>query len=117
MNRTTQGLRALLVAALLTALAWPATADAGGRYRLQVNGISCPFCAYGIEKKLGAIQGVEKVEVQLDEGAVIVQTRRGTELTEESARKAVEAAGFGLQGFEVMEAAEGPASPSEEEPR
>jgi len=110
MNRGIRGLCAFLVAALLAALALPAAADAGSRYRLQVNGISCPFCAYGIEKKLGAREGVESVEVRLDEGAVIVRTRPGVELTEERARKAVEAAGFGLQGFEVLE----PAAPSGE---
>jgi len=85
-------------------------ADAeGGRYRLRVNGISCPFCAYGIEKKLGALDGVETVEIRLDEGAVIVRTRPTAELTEKRARKAVEAAGFGLQRFEVLAPATGPA--------
>ena len=101
------GLLAGILLGICGGLSLPAgAADAeGGRFRLRVNGISCPFCAYGIEKKLGAREGVESVEVRLDEGAVIVRTRPGGELTEERARKAVEAAGFGLQGFEVLEPA------------
>jgi len=117
MSRSTPGLHVLLLAALLAAFVLPAAAAEGGRYRLQVNGLSCPFCAYGIEKKLGAMEGVQKVEVQLDEGAVIVHTRAGTELTEEAARKAVEAAGFGLQGFEVLAPAEASAPETGRESR
>jgi len=117
MNRRNQGLCALLVIVLLAAFAPSATAADGGRYRLQVNGISCPFCAYGIEKKLGGMEGVQKVEVQLDEGAVIVHTRPGTKFTEQSARKAVEAAGFGLQGFEVLAPAAGSAPETGKESR
>lgn len=87
-----------------------ATEAEGGRYRLRVNGISCPFCAYGVEKKLGALDGVETVAIRLDEGAVIVRTRPGAELTEKRARGALKAAGFGLQGFEVL----APATPARE---
>jgi len=118
MNGRTGALREMvLAAAVLATLTLPAAAAEGGRYRLRVNGLSCPFCAYGIEKKLGALEGVESVEVRLDEGAVIVRTRPGAELTEARARKAVEAAGFGLQGFEVLAPAERPMSQTGEERR
>ena len=30
-------------------------------YSLQVNGLACPFCAYGVEKKLSSIEGVEDI--------------------------------------------------------
>ncbi|MGN2393298.1 heavy-metal-associated domain-containing protein, partial [Pelomicrobium sp. G1] len=36
---------------------------AGPSYWLQVDGLACPFCAYGIEKKLRALDGVDKVKV------------------------------------------------------
>lgn len=93
-----------LLLPMLLAVPSPVAAEGGeeGRYRLRVNGLACPFCAYGIEKKLGGLEGVRSVEVSLDEGAVIVRTRPGTALTEERARRAVEDAGFGLQGFQVL---------------
>ena len=37
---------------------------------LTVAGMACPFCVFGIEKKLGAIDGVQNVTVLLDEGRV-----------------------------------------------
>mgnify|MGYP005853382951 CR=1 FL=1 len=98
------GIVCLALLASFAAAPAPANeAGDGGRYRLQVNGLACPFCAYGIEKKLGGLEGVCSVEVRLDEGSVIVTTRPGATLTEARAREAVEAAGFGLQGFGVLE--------------
>lgn len=103
MHRRARSSLGALATALLVSTSLPGAAGGDGvHYRLRVNGLSCPFCAYGIEKKLGALEAVHSVEVRLDEGAVIVGTRPGLALTEERARKAVEAAGFGLQGFEVL---------------
>jgi mercuric ion binding protein len=79
--------------------AWAAVAS----YRLQVDGLACPFCAYGIEKKLTALEGVDKVETHIREGAVIVTMADGAALDEATAKRAVEAAGFTLNGFERVE--------------
>jgi len=32
-------------------------------YKLQVNGLSCPFCNFGIEKGFMSVNGVEKVRI------------------------------------------------------
>lgn len=37
---------------ILSALALPAW-SAETRYELRVDGLACPYCAYGIEKKMG----------------------------------------------------------------
>ncbi|HKJ69710.1 MAG TPA: hypothetical protein VKA68_17270, partial [bacterium] len=34
---------------------------------IQVKGLACPFCAYGLEKKLGKLNGVKQVYIGLDE--------------------------------------------------
>ena len=39
---------------------------------LQVQGMSCGHCMKSIENSVGAIKGVEKVNVQLDNGTVDV---------------------------------------------
>lgn len=91
-----------LIVAILSAV-WAAAAFAGPSYRLHVTGLACPFCAYGIEKKLGAIEGVERVETHIKEGAVIVAMRDGATLDEAAARKAVQAAGFTLKEFDVAD--------------
>lgn len=73
---------------------------AGPSYRIEVAGLACPFCAYGIEKKLDAIDGVERLETNIKEGTVIVTMKEGATLDRATAEQAVEDAGFTLDGFE-----------------
>lgn len=68
-------------------------------YQIQVNGLSCPFCAYGIEKQVNAIKGVEDIALDLKAGMLTVTMEEGATLEEETASKAVEAAGFTLGSF------------------
>lgn len=86
------------------ALAGPAT------YQLHVDGLACPFCAYGIEKKLGALDGVEGLETNIKDGTVIVTMKDGVALDEAAAKRAVKEAGFSLRRFEALQAA--PAGPA-----
>ena len=82
-----------LILALALALVQAALA-AGTRYIMRVDGLACPYCAYGVEKKLKAIEGVEKIDVDLDKGLVTVVTREGTVLTEAQMTKLFQDAGF-----------------------
>lgn len=85
---------------LLAFLALPLAAFAAANiYELKVDGLACPFCAYGVEKQLGRIEGVNKVEVDLKEGRVVVTMTEGKALSEAHARKAVQDAGFTLKAF------------------
>ncbi|MBI1196189.1 MAG: copper chaperone [Gammaproteobacteria bacterium] len=68
-------------------------------YTLQVDGLACPFCAYGIEKKLSSIKGVAKVDVDIKHGLVVVTMTEGAELSEQLARDKVKDAGFTLRSF------------------
>ncbi len=91
-------LGAVLAAALL---ATPGQAqETKPAYTVEVDGLACPFCAYGIEKQLLAIEGVQTVETDIKSGAMIVTMAAGSTLDEDAARKAVEAAGFTLRGFQ-----------------
>ncbi len=74
-------------------------AYADSTYSLGVDGLACPFCAYGIEKKLSAIEGVEKMEVDIRSGQVIVTMTEDASLSEDRARQAVNDAGFTLRSF------------------
>ena len=40
---------------------------------LRVHGLSCPFCAFGIEKKLLDVDGGEDVGVFLDDGRIALR--------------------------------------------
>ncbi len=70
-------------------------------YKLYVDGLACPFCAYGVEKKVGGLEGVEKVDIDIDEGLVAVTLADGATLDEATAMQAVDEAGFTLRKFEA----------------
>lgn len=84
----------------LALLLWSGLASAVDRYVFYVDGLACPFCAYGIEKQLLRLDGVETAETDVKSGQVVVTLRDGANLNEATARKAVEAAGFTLRAFE-----------------
>ncbi len=69
-------------------------------FKLRVDGLACPFCAYGIEKELSSVEGVESIDIDIKEGVVIVTMADGVTLDESEARKAIKDAGFDLRSFE-----------------
>lgn len=76
-------------------LLWSLAALAAGtQYVMRVDGLACPYCAYGIEKKLNQIKGVENIDVDLDKGLVTVNVREGVELTEPQMDQLFKDAGF-----------------------
>ena len=91
--------RALFTAITALTIMLGQTAFAGQAYLLQVDGLACPFCAYGIEKQLTSLQGVQDVVVDLNAGAVEVTMKDGSALSEAAAKQAVKDAGFTLKGF------------------
>lgn len=93
-------LRYLTFAAALTFLSVSLSAQvATPLYTFQVDGLACPFCAYGIEKQLNAIDGVAAVAIDIKTGTVRITLRAGATLDEMTAGKAVKAAGFTMRGF------------------
>ncbi|GGX86471.1 hypothetical protein GCM10007160_12220 [Litchfieldella qijiaojingensis] len=77
---------------------------AGPSYQIEVEGLACPFCAYGIEKQLGKIEGVQTIETDIEAGRVIVTMDDGHTLDESRAEQAVDRAGFTLGSFEPLDA-------------
>ena len=63
-------------------------------YEMRVDGLACPFCAYGIEKKLKAIKGTSNIDVDLNKGLVKVQVDNSTQLTDEQMKKLFNDSGF-----------------------
>jgi mercuric ion binding protein len=92
-----KGLIMALVASLL--LLTTVTAWAAETRSLKVDGLACPFCAYGIEKQLRAVRGVKNVTVSVKTGTVIVTMTDGASLSQARASQAVKDAGFTLRSF------------------
>lgn len=68
---------------------------------LRVNGMTCPFCAYGIEKKLRNIDGVQEVEVLFDEGILRLTLAPDNKATTRDLDSAVKKSGFKLSGLTI----------------
>ena len=68
--------------------------DSSRQIIVRVDGASCPFCAFGLEKRLGRIEGVADVKLEMKAGKVIVTLEEGSTVSEEALRQAVDDAGF-----------------------
>ena len=63
---------------------------------LEVFGMTCPFCGFGIEKKLRAVPGVSEVTIFLDDGRIQLAFSPGNDAVPDDIERAVEKAGFKL---------------------
>lgn len=61
---------------------------------VDVDGMSCPFCAYGVRKHLSALPGVRSVQVEQARGEAIVEVEPEGRPTDEQIRTAIREAGF-----------------------
>ncbi len=77
-----------------------ATASATDQIEVRVNGMACPFCAYGIQKKLRALPGARDVKVDLDSGRATFEAPSGS-VTEEQVKQAIKDAGFSPVKIEI----------------
>ena len=96
----------LTAVALMAGMSLPAQANVKS-LTVKVDGLACPFCAYGLEKKLKKVEGVEKLNIDINAGEAVLKVKAGTTLaassgTEEKApvglvaqvQKAVKEGGF-----------------------
>ena len=66
---------------------------------LRVDGMTCPFCAYGLEKHLTALDAVDSVVIRVSDGLVQIREVEGQVLPDELLKKTVTDAGFSLRGI------------------
>jgi len=70
-------------------------ADVTGRtIAIQVDGLSCPFCAYGLEKNLKRVSGVKAVKIDMKTGKATVALKPDAQVDDQTLRQAVKKAGF-----------------------
>lgn len=61
---------------------------------VQVKGLACPFCVYGLEKRLKKLPGVQRVGVELGKGEADIAFAPESAVTDAEIQKAVRDAGF-----------------------
>ena len=81
----------------------PSEVLTGASVRLKVNGMICPFCAYGLEKRLQEIASIDAVLIRISDGLVQIRTKENQELTDEVLEDAVKKSGFSLIEIERLD--------------
>jgi len=62
--------------------------------KIEVDGLSCPFCAYGLEKKLKKVTGSKDVIIELTEGEATLNVPKDQQPAKEELETIVKDAGF-----------------------
>lgn len=68
--------------------------DSARQIEVTILGMSCPFCAYGVEQKLKRLDGVEELDVVLETGVATLTLRDDADAPNEEIIEAVKDAGF-----------------------
>jgi len=61
---------------------------------IEVDGLSCPFCAYGLEKNLKKVKAIESVNIDMKTGKATVIIKSDRQVDDQVLRQAVKKAGF-----------------------
>ena len=72
------------------------------RLELRVDGMACPFCAYGLEKNLKALKGSAKLKIDIDKGIVIIFPKEGELIPIDRLNEAVKDSGFTPRGIKLV---------------
>ena len=83
----------ILVIALFTTMAAQAQKEMD-QFEVQVDGLGCPFCAYGLEKKFKEFKGIKKVAIDIETGDFSFSYPAEKALSMDAVVKQVEKAGY-----------------------
>ncbi len=86
--------KALLLLAGWLVFGGPALAASQEVLEIDISGMTCAFCVYGVEKNLGKLPGVDTAEVSLEANKARVIMEPGESADEDSVREAILDAGF-----------------------
>jgi len=68
--------------------------------KIWVDGLACPFCAYGLEKKMKKLPSVNNLFVDLNNGFITFNTPSDKVPSEAVLKKLIKEAGFKARKFE-----------------
>ena len=68
---------------------------------MKVDGLSCPFCAYSLEKQLKKVDGTGNVAIEVNDGIATLKAGEGQSIGVEQLEEAVKKAGFTARGMTI----------------
>jgi len=88
--------KSIIVSLIVTLMMVSATVAQEGRdkFMVQVDGLGCPFCAYGLEKKFKEFKGIKNVKIDIETGDFSFTYPAEKALTLIDVEKQVEKAGY-----------------------
>lgn len=93
----------LAVMLAVASLGWNMAAfSAEAHYKIRADGLACPYCAYGIEKKFMKVKGVKHVDIDLKAGMVLITGDENLILTEPQLKTLFNDAGFTFRKIAEM---------------
>ena len=73
-------------------------------YHIQVDGLGCPFCAYGLEKKFKEFKGIKKVSIKIETGDFSFTFPAEKPLSMDAIIKQVKKAGYTPKSAKIIRA-------------
>ena len=62
--------------------------------KIEIEGMACPYCAFGMEKELKKVAGVEDVEIEFKRGLAYISTPIDQKPTKKSLEEIITNGGF-----------------------
>ncbi len=87
-------MRQLIIVAVLVFLTAPAFGADETVLEIDINGMTCPFCVYSLEKELGKLSEVEEVLISLKSNKARLTLREGAHIDSDTLQEVVLRAGF-----------------------
>lgn len=72
------------------------------KFTVKVDGLGCPFCAYGLEKKFKDVDGIAKIAIDIETGVLTYETPAEQAMTLAQVEERVQAAGYTLKHAQVV---------------
>lgn len=73
-------------------------------FTVKVDGLGCPFCAYGLEKKFKELKGINDVNIDMETGIFTFTFPTDKALSVQKVENQVDAAGYTAVKVDVMRA-------------
>jgi len=88
--------KSIIVALFLTLIVqFSVSAQSGiDTFMVQVDGLGCPFCAYGLEKKFKELKGIKNIKIAIATGGFSFGYPAEKALTMQTVKSQVEKAGY-----------------------
>lgn len=74
------------------------------QFTVEVDGLGCPFCAYGLEANFKEVPGITKIKIDLEGGILRFEVPAANKLSTEAVQKQVTNAGYTARHISVKRA-------------